>query len=159
MLVLHSPRIRGDGPPPALKKTHDSGFSPYSRGWSSGERSSILAVQHSPRIRGDGPSFATSSLVLASFSPYSRGWSWYRYCQPCFGTILPVFAGMVPVSPMRIRPSADSPRIRGDGPPRFLQPLIHSIFSPYSRGWSQIMSESGGNPGILPVFAGMVPIG
>ena len=37
-----------------------------------------------------------------------------------------------------------------------IRPLLHVPFSPYSRGWSQLLILIGNSGLILPVFAGMV---
>ena len=52
-----------------------------------------------------------------------------------------------------------SPRIRGDGPIVFELPIRSTGFSPYSRGWSQLLWQCCQWVEILPVFAGMVPSG
>ena len=155
--LMHSPRIRGDGPSRIMSFPPRWSFSPYSRGWSrgfheinshcgilpvfagmvrTGRRSAGRAV-HSPRIRGDGPgSFWPGSTVLR-FSPYSRGWSRARRFHTGLPHILPVFAGMVPMPCAASLPNKDSPRIRGDGPCYPAHIVFLDQFSPYSRGWSQ----------------------
>ena len=93
--------------------------------------------RYSPRIRGDGPKLLIIFTPLPRFSPYSRGWSWSLRRRMSPASILPVFAGMVPITTQYGDNEADSPRIRGDGPvPTQPSDLFHTI---------------------LPVFAGMVP--
>ena len=132
----NSPRIRGDGPCSPVTAGTQLEFSPYSRGWSATAAHSLgpsfilpvfagmvpahpsrLALSwNSPRIRGDGPVPLDGVTATKLFSPYSRGWSLLECFHFLWRVILPVFAGMVPVSqPMRIT-VANSPRIRGDGP-------------------------------------------
>ena len=66
---------------------------------------------------------------------------------------------MVPHIYVHRHVEAHSPRIRGDGP--IYQSLMTGaqVFSPYSRGWSHTASATARRSWILPVFAGMVPIG
>ena len=112
----HSPRIRGDGPTLHSIAKANCIFSPYSRGWSpqshgTGPSPYILPVfagmvpssgcaaatfGYSPRIRGDGPYTLMYVSCFSQFSPYSRGWSPKNQKENNNGTILPVFAGMVP---------------------------------------------------------------
>ena len=154
--LMHSPRIRGDGPCYPAHIVFLDQFSPYSRGWSvraasPRNRGAILPVfagmvptrrdavgpaDHSPRIRGDGPAADTETPHRVGFSPYSRGWSpcGLTSLRPC--VILPVFAGMVPTQWALPRASPHSPRIRGDGPLPGHAASYPCQFSPYSRGWS-----------------------
>ena len=151
-------------------------FSPYSRGWSHQAGSPavlfpilpvfagmVLTTEYinykrinSPRIRGDGPPLAPRGTSASRFSPYSRGWSLRRNTSITNGSILPVFAGMVPLWPRAAPPQADSPRIRGDGPRKTRRTLTQQGFSPYSRGWSRTNRRHRKQTSILPVFAGMV---
>ena len=72
-------------------------------------------------------------------------------------TILPVFAGMIPLQLMVSWSRNYSPRIRGDGP-KYHHPTVKPVrFSPYSRGWSGLGGFEVSRFLILPVFAGMVP--
>ena len=95
----------------------------------------------SPRIRGDGPKVIHSAVVLCPFSPYSRGWSRPVRRLINLRLILPVFAGMVPEITRASGTPADSPRIRGDGPPGIAQQIHDVKFSPYSRGWSLFINK------------------
>ena len=133
---VNSPRIRGDGPAPAVSSKNPSAFSPYSRGWSrtrlwDAEAVKILPVfagmvpcdgfivdrvLNSPRIRGDGPAMKNTERNKGLFSPYSRGWSHFFRRLPTLCVILPVFAGMVHEKGKELG-------------------FVES-FSPYSRGWS-----------------------
>ena len=61
---------------------------------------------------------ASRWMPNGEFSPYSRGWSQPGPRVFPFWGILPVFAGMVPEQFMLAIKTADSPRIRGDGPNR-----------------------------------------
>ena len=72
------------------------------------------------------------------------------------GTILPVFAGMVPGGSAGTQSTHDSPRIRGDGPTFPISAGSEAIFSPYSRGWSLGGVSAAALNDIFPVFAGMV---
>ena len=156
-------------------------FSPYSRGWSLGphlidalDKPGILPVfagmvpdgwreqrksTNSPRIRGDGPPRVWWDQRFDEFSPYSRGWSHAALPPRHIRIILPVFAGMVRFQTCRRRVRLDSPRIRGDGPPKIIDVAIKAAFSPYSRGWSDERHVTKSSESILPVFAGMVPVG
>ena len=111
----------------------------------------------SPRIRGDGPSTCNPVAGVSAFSPYSRGWSHAATFLKVISHILPVFAGMVPMSITTASTTPHSPRIRGDGPHVDNHGLHDAAFSPYSRGWSQRWRFSLMLVSILPVFAGMVP--
>ena len=51
----------------------------------------------------------------------------------------------------------NSPRIRGDGPYLVADLKDGHVFSPYSRGWSHLITIGVNRIRILPVFAGMVP--
>ena len=133
---------------------------------------------HSPRIRGDGPFPRKNTLMLILFSPYSRGWSLPVHCpdtcehilpvfagmvprcgvgDPAHGRILPVFAGMVPRRRSATPGKPYFPRIRGDGPTSCPTQPPTTVFSPYSRGWSQPATPVETPAEIFPVFAGMVP--
>ena len=166
---MHSPRIRGDGPTTGHPDMSRSRFSPYSRGWSlSGwinpARAFILPVfagmvpgntrpggveDHSPRIRGDGPSYGFGRAAYHPFSPYSRGWSRILGGGLVCHGILPVFAGMVRISPC------------GAGYYGYPAPWVTCggvLFSPYSRGWPHPRVAEHPRVAIFPVFAGMVPV-
>ena len=108
-------------------------------------------------IRGDGPAAAASFRLSGRFSPYSRGWSRSSSLDRPLGSILPVFAGMVPARSDDNAGKPDSPRIRGDGPELLYGYVWLIVFSPYSRGWSQHCACILDRLRILPVFAGMVP--
>ena len=111
---------------------------------------------HSPRIRGDGPLPGHAASYPCQFSPYSRGWSHAQGRYLITLTILPVFAGMVPLQcPFGDR-TRHFPRIRGDGPMRMPICRLLLTFSPYSRGWSQGGQAADTCIIIFPVFAGMV---
>ena len=193
-----SPRIRGDGPGPGGIVKLSSGFSPYSRGWSlsirvCGCRPGILPVfagmvrvimrsrcwiSNSPRIRGDGPNVDCLTDHPRLFSPYSRGWSVDTAAEQIAVEILPVFAGMVPITRSQSWNAIPfSPYSRGWSPTatdvlnaQLILPVFagmvptaadwiscHAPFSPYSRGWSRTASDVIQSINILPVFAGMVP--
>ena len=59
------------------------------------------AWYYSPRIRGDGPHPVSPNLLVIEFSPYSRGWSGWEREKFLALAILPVFAGMVRLPPLR----------------------------------------------------------
>ena len=134
---VNSPRIRGDGPAPAVSSKNPSAFSPYSRGWSRTRLWDAEAVKILPVFAGMVHEKGKELGFVESFSPYSRGWSHQA-------------GGAWKTSP-------DSPRIRGDGPPKGINDIIPKIFSPYSRGWSRKLPDTTILVAILPVFAGMVP--
>ena len=71
-------------------------------------------------------------------------------------SILPVFAGMVPIDAAAGPLPVYSPRIRGDGPSSKARVISGGRFSPYSRGWSLGCLYRRQDLPILPVFAGMV---
>ena len=114
---------------------------------------------YSPRIRGDGPLLTPPASRKVGFSPYSRGWSRSSLREVSLPAILPVFAGMVPYPPPKPDLPPDSPRIRGDGPLILMSGIASRGFSPYSRGWSRNRPRMPELARILPVFAGMVPLG
>ena len=172
-----SPRIRGDGPTLPAASPYPPVFSPYSRGWSRphphqqpaiiilpvfagmvpDRRASRRWEHHSPRIRGDGPINSPGGDVFDGFSPYSRGWSRIASLFDAIKSILPVFAGMVPIALDSPALRSYSPRIRGDGPTANNSATGLTEFSPYSRGWSHPAPPAPQPCAILPVFAGMVP--
>ena len=123
---VHSPRIRGDGPAVRTGSGRPDRFSPYSRGWSQATRHHQPAPSHSPRIRGDGPFAGFKNPQAKPFSPYSRGWSDPSGVVHIPYLILPVFAGMVPLQCLISSSVANSPRIRGDGPPLWL-PVLRQL--------------------------------
>ena len=98
--LIHSPRIRGDGPCSMHRLMSSMVFSPYSRGWSVAVQPvrallqilpvfagmvrsaafSCATLPYSPRIRGDGPQLVEVDCFGHRFSPYSRGWSGSPVC-------------------------------------------------------------------------------
>ena len=131
-----SPRIRGDGPRQVMPLAAAVLFSPYSRGWSHPQHRTTLPLRILPVFAGMVRSKWVITLCYTIFSPYSRGWSPADSCVHGIVNILPVFAGMVPDSVCFPAVYLHSPRIRGDGPSAAHIQTLWSLFSPYSRGWS-----------------------
>ena len=111
------PRVRGDVPRSAWRRTSCTLFSPRARGCSSGSQKFSARKICFPRVRGDVPRRGPLGGGLFRFSPRARGCS-----QPWQGgdnenPVFPACAGMFPSLLSSDLRSSRFPRVRGDVPP------------------------------------------
>ena len=91
------------------------------------------ATDH-PRIRGEHrPAQATRPLSQGS-SPHTRGAHVTTSALSAWIGIIPAYAGSTLASSRDSPASRDHPRIRGEHPPRWVQPDAYRGSSPHTRG-------------------------
>ena len=169
------PRIRGDVPRSAWRRTTCDLFSPHTRGCSLGFV--IYAVfeivfpayagmflmagnghggnARFPRIRGDVPSVSSGQKPRKTFSPHTRGCSCKPECTCSVSHVFPAYAGMFLLPRHCITDIKSFPRIRGDVPLSQKLPKPILTFSPHTRGCSSQADWTGLSVRVFPAYAGM----
>src|SRR5947208_3572526 len=77
-----------------------------------------------PRVRGDGPCSVHPAGSGRGCSPRTRGWSAPLREGGQQAPLLPAYAGMVRLDQIGHDPGLPAPRVRGDGPPRYVWPAV-----------------------------------
>ena len=90
--------------------------------------------------------------------PHPRGWSRCDGRRDQWAGGSPAPAGMVPISPSRLKASRRFPRTRGDGPGPIRDGGRLGAVPPHPRGWSPIANLVCSRSTGSPAPAGMVPI-
>src|SRR5947207_781164 len=88
-------------------------------------------------------------------SPRTRGWSPADPHAGLENLLLPAYAGMVRTAVTSTPRTRSAPRVRGDGPQRYVWPAVALACSPRTRGWSGCAVTIGHSHLLLPAYAGM----
>ena len=150
-------------------------FSPHTRGCSFWSRHSLSCVgvfpayagmfrtlttlmmrmTSFPRIRGDVPVVGGDDDWSWEFSPHTRGCSLGMPKPPCGKPVFPAYAGMFRQRVAHNQTAKGFPRIRGDVPSGFYPGAAPTVFSPHTRGCSQLFERAEVSPVVFPAYAGM----
>ena len=110
-----------------------------------------------PRASGDGPGCTRTALQGRRFPPRERGWSPALHPAAQDSRVSPARAGMVPSAGSLSATAHGFPRASGDGPSANTASTKAGEFPPRERGWSTWAAHRGGQLGVSPARAGMVP--
>ena len=110
-----------------------------------------------PRASGDGPFVVLADKFAVGFPPRERGWSLPAAPSKSCDGVSPARAGMVPSAGSLSATAHGFPRASGDGPSANTASTKAGEFPPRERGWSTWAAHRGGQLGVSPARAGMVP--
>ena len=108
-----------------------------------------------PRIRGDVPNFRNPIIFSLTFSPHTRGCSRHRTIFTTANNVFPAYAGMFPMCHLARSTGSGFPRIRGDVPHQQTSSPHRTVFSPHTRGCSELNSRGNLFFPVFPAYAGM----
>ncbi len=169
------PRARGDVPAFVGSTRSLDGFSPRTRGCSQAAhkhqgfftvfpahagmflslRQREFICEGFPRARGDVPIREHSFSRKRSFSPRTRGCSLIRRTARTLIGVFPAHAGMFPGRQLMLNLMLSFPRARGDVPVSESVSTNNSLFSPRTRGCSELWGVQRGSSVVFPAHAGM----
>ena len=172
------PRIRGEHMPLTRVRTMSSGSSPHTRGarappdhvqghgWiipayagsTLGRLSRAPTGTDHPRIRGEHIQKQSADSTGKGSSPHTRGAPRVESRRGILGGIIPAYAGSTVTSRVALPTEPDHPRIRGEHPPRWVQPAEYRGSSPHTRGARQGSRRPPAQARIIPAYAGSTAV-
>ena len=116
----------------------------------------FIVFENSSRVCGGDPVIKTAFNAQFEFFPRMRGWSYHIHLWSKLISILPAYAGVIPLNYHILFYSYYSSRVCGGDPETGLMVSDLPEFFPRMRGWSRILPELSAWLYILPAYAGVI---